>query len=418
MENSEEIYKAKVERMETVAAGKEPDRVPIGIATTYFPAKYAGVSYENMFYDNNKYIEVGVKFLRDFDWDAVSFHRSFESLILGLALAGYDADLAIGVAVNSVLGGGASHDILADVYSSNPGREVGANIESQWVLEKPVMNADEYDLLIEKPFDFLMETVVPRAYKNLANKSSPAAVGALLKMGQEVAKFPGFLMDFVGKMKEEAWLPYYYALTPNPLDLIGAFLRDFDTLSLDLYRMPEKVKKACEALAPVLTAVGKLTGKISLDVTGSRRVFCPIWYNTYLSPEKFKEFHFPYIKQIVNGLIEAEFTPLMSFQGRSDHLLEILKELPAGKVIMWFDKTDLVKAREVLGDKYCLAGGMPSSLLIGGTPEKVRQYTEELINNLKGNGSFIVSSEFNGMGDAKVENVKAMTETVRKLGNY
>ncbi len=418
MENSEEIYKAKVERMETVAAGKEPDRVPIGIATTYFPAKYAGVSYENMFYDNNKYIEVGVKFLRDFDWDAVSFHRSFESLILGLALAGYDADLAIGVAVNSVLGGGASHDILADVYSSNPGREVGANIESQWVLEKPVMNADEYDLLIEKPFDFLMETVVPRAYKNLANKSSPAAVGALLKMGQEVAKFPGFLMDFVGKMKEEAWLPYYYALTPNPLDLIGAFLRDFDTLSLDLYRMPEKVKKACEALAPVLTAVGKLTGKISLDVTGSRRVFCPIWYNTYLSPDKFKEFHFPYIKQIVNGLIEAEFTPLMSFQGRSDHLLEILKELPAGKVIMWFDKTDLVKAREVLGDKYCLAGGMPSSLLIGGTPEKVRQYTEELINNLKGNGSFIVSSEFNGMGDAKVENVKAMTETVRKLGNY
>jgi uroporphyrinogen-III decarboxylase len=280
------------------------------------------------------------------------------------------------------------------------------------------MDANEYDLLIEKPFDFLLETVVPRAYKNLANKGSPAAVGALLKMGQEVAKFPGFLMDFVGQMKEEAWLPYYYALTPNPLDFIGAFLRDFDTLSLDLYRMPEKVKKACAGLAPVLAAVGKMTGKISLDVTGSRRVFCPVWYNTYLSPEKFKEFHFPYIKQIANELIEADFTPLMSFQGRSDHLLEILKEFPAGKVIMWFDKTDLVKAREVLGDKYCLAGGIPSSLLIGGTPEKVRQHTEELINNLKGNGSFIVSTEFNGMGDAKVENVKAMTETVRKLGNY
>ncbi len=418
MSDSEERFKVKVERMETVAAGKEPDRVPIGIATTYFPAKYAGVSYEDMFYDNKKYIEVGVKFARDFDWDAVSFHRSFESLTLGLSLAAYDADLAIMVAVNSVLGGAASHDILADKYSSIPGREVGTNGESQWVLEKPFMNDDEYDLLIEKPFDFLVETVVPRAYKNLANKGSPEAVGALLKMGQEVANFPGFLMDYVGQMKKEAWLPYYYALTPNPLDYIGAFLRDFDTLSLDLYRMPEKVKKACEGLAPVLAAVGKMTGKISLDVTGSNRVFCPVWYNTYLSPEKFKEFHFPYIKQIALELIEAGFTPLMSFQGRSDHLLEILKELPAGKVIMWFDKTDLVKAREVLGDKYCLAGGIPSSLLISGTPEKVRKHTEELINNLKGNGSFIVSTEFNGMGDAKVENVKAMTETVRKLGNY
>ncbi|NHJ22822.1 MAG: hypothetical protein EAX91_17905, partial [Candidatus Lokiarchaeota archaeon] len=228
----------------------------------------------------------------------------------------------------------------------------------------------------------------------------------------------GFLMEMAGKLKAEAWLPYYYAVAPNPLDFFGAFYRDFDVLSLDLYRHPEKVKKACAGLAPVLAAVGKMTGKISLDVTGSRRVFCPIWYNTYLSPEKFKEFHFPYIKQIVNELIEADFTPLMSFQGRSDHLLEIYKELPAGKVIMWFDKTDVVKAREVLGDKYCIAGGIPGSLLIGGTPDKVREHTKKLIDNMKTGGTFIVSSEFNGMGDAKVENVKAMTETVMNYGKY
>ena len=418
MDNAEELRKAKIQRMEDAAALKVPDRVPIGIATTYFPAKYAGVTYEDMWYDNKKYIEVGAKFCRDFNWDAVSFHRSFESVPLGLALAGFDADLAILVAVNSVLGGGASHDILGDVYSSNPGRELGKNVESQWVIEKPVMNDDEWDHLIEKPFDFMMETIIPRAYKNLSPKSSLTAVGSLIKFGMEVAKFPTFLMEMAGKLKEEAWLPYYYAVAPNPLDFIGAFYRDFDVLSLDLYRHPEKVKKACEGLAPVLAVVGKMTGKISLDVTGSRRVFCPIWYNTYLSPEKFKEFHFPHIKLIVNELIEAGFTPLMSFQGRSDHLLEILKELPEGKVIMWFDKTDVVKARDVLGDKYCIAGGVPSSLLIGSTPEKVREHTKQLLDKMKSGGTFIVSSEFNGMGDAKVENVKAMTETVMKYGNY
>jgi hypothetical protein len=418
MDNAEELRKAKIQRMEDAAAVKVPDRIPIGIATSYFPAKYAGVTYEDMWYDNNKYIEVGAKFCRDFNWDAVSFHRSFESVPIGLSLASFDADLAILVAVNSVLGGGASHDILGDVYSSNPGRELGKNVESQWVIKQPVMNDDEWDYLIEKPFDFMTETILPRAYKNLANKSSPTAVGSLIKFGMEVAKFPTFLMEMAGKLKAEAWLPYYYAVAPNPLDFIGAFYRDFDVLSLDLYRHPEKVKKACEGLAPVLAAVGKMTGKISLDVTGSRRVFCPIWYNTYLSPEKFKEFHFPYIKQIVNELVEADFTPLMSFQGRSDHLLEILKELPAGKVIMWFDKTDVVKAREVLGDKYCIAGGIPSSLLIGSTPEKVREHTKKLIDNMKTGGTFIVSSEFNGMGDAKVENVKAMTETVMNYGKY
>ena len=46
MDNAEELIKAKIERLETAAAAvKEPDRVPIAIATTYFPAKYAGVSY-------------------------------------------------------------------------------------------------------------------------------------------------------------------------------------------------------------------------------------------------------------------------------------------------------------------------------------------------------------------------------------
>ena len=418
MDNAEELIKAKIERLETATEVREPDRIPIGIATTYFPAKYAGVSYEDVWYDNNKYTEVGIKFARDFNWDAVSLHRSFESVPLGLALAGFDADLAIGVVINSCLGGGASHDILGDVYSSNPGREVGKNIESQWVIEKPVMNDDEYDRFIEKPFEFLMGTVIPRAYKNLADLNSPTAVGALLKMGQEVAKFPIFLMDFVAKWKKEAWLPWYYALAPNPLDFLGAFFRDFDKLSLDLYRMPDKVKKVCEIIGPVLAVVGKVTGALSRDVTGSRRVFCPVWYNTYLSPEKFREFHFPYIKQIVNELIEAGLTPLMSFQGRADHLLDQLKELPEKKVIMWFDKTDLVKAREELGDNYCLAGGIPSRLLISGTPEKVRKHTEELIDNLKSGGGFIVSTEFNGMGDAKVENVKALTETVMNYGKY
>jgi hypothetical protein len=418
MDNAEELRKAKIQRMEDAAAVKVPDRIPIGIATSYFPAKYAGVTYEDMWYDNNKYIEVGAKFCRDFNWDAVSFHRSFESVPIGLSLASFDADLAILVAVNSVLGGGASHDILADVYSSNPGRELGKNVESQFTIKSPVMHDDEWDYLIEKPFDFMTETILPRAYKNLAGKSSPTAVGSLIKFGMEVAKFPTFLMEMAGKLKAEAWLPYYYAVAPNPLDFIGAFYRDFDVLSLDLYRHPEKVKKACEGLAPVLAAVGKMTGKISLDVTGSRRVFCPIWYNTYLSPEKFKEFHFPYIKLIVNELVEAGFTPLMSFQGRSDHLLDIYKELPAGKVIMWFDKTDVVKAREVLGDKYCIAGGVPGSLLIGSTPDKVREHTKKLIDDMKTGGTFIVSSEFNGMGDAKVENVKAMTETVMNYGKY
>jgi hypothetical protein len=115
--------------------------------------------------------------------------------------------------------------------------------------------------------------------------------------------------------------------------------------------VPEKVKSVCELLAPVLAEVGKATGQISYELTGSRRIFLPVWYNTYLSPQMYKEFHWPYLKYIAEELIKAGFTPLLSLQGEHGHLLDTLLELPEEKAIAWFDKTDLQKAKEVEGRK-------------------------------------------------------------------
>lgn len=419
MEKSpEEIYKEKLERLETATKVKEPDRVPIAVATVYFPAKYAGITYHDMFFDNNKFIEAAIKFAKDFNWDAVSFLRSFESVTLGLTLAGVDPNLAIDVAVSSVLGGGWTHDILEDKYSSMPGRELPENCESQFVIKEPIMKADEYDKFLEDPFGFLAEAVIPRAYGSLERPGSSKAIAALIKLGSGLVEFKSFLTEFISKMKQVGCPPFYMALAPNPLDVLGAFFRDFDDLMLDLYRMPDKVKKACEILTPVLTAVGKVTGKFSLEATGSRRVFRPFWYNTYLSPEKYREFHWPYAKRVTNELVKEGLTPLCSFQGRYDHLLDTVLEMPKQKVIAWFDKTDLRKAKEVIGDHACIAGAISPSLLIGGTPTKVEEEVKKLLEDLKPGGGFIFTLPFNAIGDAKIENVKAMTEAVMKYGRY
>lgn len=415
---AEELYKEKLERLEIATRVKEPDRVPIAVNTIYFPARYAGITYRDLFYDNSKFAEAAAKFAKDFNWDAVGFLRSFDSVTLGLTLAGYDPDLAINVAAASVLAGGGVHDILGDKYSSHPGRELPENVESQFRIEEPFMRADEYDKFLENPFGFLAETVVPRIYKSLEKPSSPEAIGALIKLGVELGKFPPVLSEFIGKMKEAGCPPWYIALAPNPLDALGGFLRDFDTLMLDLYRVPDKVKKVCEGLAPVLTEVGKATGKISLEATGVRRVFRPFWYNTYLSAEKYREFHWPTAKRITTDLVKAGFTPLCCYQGRYDHVLDTVLELPKRKTIAWFDKTDLSKAREVIGEHACIAGGISPSLLIGGTPKKVEENVKKIMEDLKPGGGFIFTLPFNAIGDAKVENVKAMTEAVMRYGRY
>jgi hypothetical protein len=371
-----------------------------------------------MYYDQDKYLGAAKKFARDFNWDAVCFLRSFESVTLGLSLAGTDGATAINVAVASVLGGGFSHDILRDLYSSQPGRELPPDNESQFTIKQPLMAAEEYDEFIEDPFGFLNSKVVPRTYGALAKPGSAEATAALVKLGMGVGSALGNLQTFTREMKTVNCPPWYMALCPNPLDTLGAFLRDFDKVLFDIHRIPAKVKKACENLVPVLAAVGKATGEISYQLTGSRRVFCPVWYNSFLSKREFREFHWPYLKYLCDELIKADFIPLLSLQGTYDHLLDTLLDLPEGKAIAWFDRTDPVKAKGVVGNNICIAGGISPALLIGGNPEDVDESVKALLANMKTARGYIFTLPFNAIGPAKTENVIAMTNAVHKYGAY
>lgn len=411
-------YQAKSRRLEAAAALSGPDRVPLAAATIYFPAKYAGITYHELFYHQERFAEAAERFARDFDWDGVSFLRSFESVTLGLSLAASDAKTAVDVAIASVLGGAFTHDLLGDKYVSHPGRELPDDAESQFVIEGTFMSADEYDRFIEDPFSFLSHVVVPKVYGSLASPGSGKSNAALIDLGHRIGEKLPEIVGFTQRMAQADCPPWYMALAPNPLDFLGAFVRNFDRLLIDLYRVPKKVQKVCEALAPVLAEVGKATGALSYELTGSRRVFCPVWYNTYLSPKMFREFHWTYLKYMAEELIKAGFTPLFSFQGEHDQHLETVLDLPEGKAIAWFDKTDVRKAKAVIGHHTCIAGGISPSLLIGGTPERVVEEVRKLVQDMKDARGFIFSLPFNAIGPAKVENVRAMTEAVMEYGVY
>ena len=411
-------YNDKLDRLDRCAGLKKVDRVPIGAATLYFPAKYSHISYEDMYYDQEKYKNASVRFAKDFNWDAACMLRTFETVTLGLSLAGTDPQNEVNTALAAVLGGGSAPDLLNDHYSSHPGREIPSDTESQFKIKNPVMTSEEYDEFIDDPFGFLNRKVVPRVYGALEEPGSSQSICALMKFGMKLGTALDDLQVFTQEMKTADCPPWYMAICPNPLDVLGAFLRDFDKVILDIHRVPDKVHKACEALLPILLAVGKATGEISYQLTGSRRVFFPVWYNSFLSEKQYREFHWPYLKYLCEELIKAGYTPLLSLQGTYDHLLETLLELPAGKAIAWFDRTDPVKARDIIGDHMCIAGGISPSLLIGGSVQEIDLQVKKLLTEMKKAAGFIFTLPFNAIGPAKIENVLAMTEAVHRYGGY
>lgn len=412
------MYEEKIKRLEDCAALRPVDRVPIGVAELYFPAKYAGFTYQDMYYDDEKYTQAAVKFAKDFDWDAVCFLRSFETIPLGLSLVPVDAEMAVNVAIASVMGGGVTHDILRDRYISHPGREISENSESHFTIPDTFMDEREYEDFAEDPFEFLAEKIVPRVYDNLQKPGSSLANETLLRLGSELNTILERVVGFTKTMHDADCPPWYMALAPNPLDFIGAFVRNFDKVLMDIHRQPDEILKICETLTPVFLAVGKATGQLSQALTGSKRVFMPVWYNSFLSQKEYRKFQWPYIKTIAEGLIAEGFTPLLSLQGEYDHLLDTLLELPEGKFIAWFDRTDPVKARNVIGEHCCIAGGIPAAALIAKQPEDIDGYVKTLLDEMKQSRGFIYTLPFNGIGPAKIENVKAMTEAIRKYGKY
>ena len=111
-----------------------------------------------------------------------------------------------------------------------------------------------------------------------------------------------------------------------------------------------------------------------------------------------------------------------SFEGcydqRLDFLADFAKKHP-GKMIYFFQDTDIKKVKEKMGDYVCIRGNVPASLLIGGTPRQVEDYVKQSIEDCAEGGGFLVDGAISGIpNQARHENVVAMTNAVHKYGVY
>jgi len=77
-----------------------------------------------------------------------------------------------------------------------------------------------------------------------------------------------------------------------------------------------------------------------------------------------------------------------------------------------------MEVHRVLGDKFCITGGIPNYLLSLGTEQEVRDYCKKVIDGVAKDGGYIMDASAIIQNDAKVENIRAMTEFTREYGQY
>ena len=136
-----------------------------------------------------------------------------------------------------------------------------------------------------------------------------------------------------------------------------------------------------------------------------------------MSEEAFERFYWPHCKKLLLTLIERGMTPCMFFEGNCDAKLEYLLELPKGSMLVRLDRTDIFKAKEILGGHLCLEGNVPVSLLQMGSVQEVEDYCKKLIDVVGKGGGFVLSPR-SSTHLAKPENLKAMIDFTKEYGRY
>jgi hypothetical protein len=92
--------------------------------------------------------------------------------------------------------------------------------------------------------------------------------------------------------------------------------------------------------------------------------------------------------------------------------------LPDRSIVYHVDQGDIFRVHQALGDKFCLSGGVPNYLLAFGTPDEVRRHCRRVIDGVARDGGYIMDASAIVQNDARVENIRAMTDATLECGAY
>lgn len=412
---AEEAYKQRAKRVADVIQLIIPDRVPIVPSFGMFPALDNGLTCEEVMFDYDKASEAWMKTLVDFEPD----------LFLGSAYA----------LPGPVL------EALGYKQLKLPGREISTHSVYQFV-EKEYVKAEEfYDAFIDDPSDFMLRVYLPRVCSileslkmlppfttwfgyyisivaNVIPFGTPEIAGAfesLLKAGVEALKWGKKINEQSNKIMAMGFPSMRGGSAAAPYDIIGDWFRGTLGVMVDMYKVPEKLMQAMEKLVPILVKMGTQQAKQSGNPIVGLMLHKGL--EGFMSIEQYKTFYWPTLKKVMMGLIEEGLVPLPLFEGENTSRLEIIKDIPRGKAIYWFEKVDIRKAKEILGNTVCFRGNVPVSLLYAGTPQQVKDYVKTLIDLVGQGGGLMVDCGI-WFDEAKHENVKAMVDFTKEYGVY
>ena len=411
---AEKKYKERVTRFIKAIKMEEPDRVPCMLPVGYFPAAYIGVNFHTIMYDYSELRRAWLTFIRDFP-DMDTFHGP------GLVMPGRILD-----ALDNKMQKWPGHGLPEDAWYTQ-------------FVEGEYMKADEYDLIMKDPTDYAIRVNLPRTTSLFKPFERMMPLRGMFGGGMtwvamftdpEIRKTFQTLMDLaddydkwrktvteISQIALSEGFPSVWGggMSVAPFDSLADGLRGTHGTMMDIFRQPEKIIEYIEHITPQI---------IEQTVRMAEFSDCPVVMmplhkgdDVFMSDAQFEKFYWPTFKRVLLAMIEEGLVPFPFAEGKHNNRLKYIADMPRSGVVWYFDQTDMKEAKRLLGNTSCIAGNVPSSVMITGTTWQVKEHCRRLIEDCAPGGGYILSGGASA-DNGNAENLHAMMEAVEQYGYY
>ena len=413
-------FLARQKRLGDARSLQKPDRVPVApLVVTFYPTRAKGISNKEAMYNVGRTYDVWKETTIKHEWDAAP---PATALLPARPL-----------------------EIMGMQQFKWPGGGLKEDQPFQWV-EGEYMMQDEYDEMLADPNGFTVKKLWPRISSTLAPISGMAQtpppplvflsnaymlpgfiagmvsaplvrelLKKVLELAEENEKINLRAMAYTKEMMNLGYPLLYTPATFPAFDWISDTLRGLRGTMVDMYQVPDKLLATIEMFIP-LTIGGAVAWA---KQTGSKGVFIAMHRGAggFMSDDQFAEFYWPTLRATFMAMIEEGLVPMPFAEGRYTLRLKQIADTPSSGVAWYFDQTDMELAKETLKGICCIAGNVPSSLIMTSTPEVVKAECRKLIETCAPGGGYILAAGAS-VEKGPIENLKAMMESAYEYGVY
>jgi uroporphyrinogen-III decarboxylase len=394
----EELYNQRLNRYYKAMQNEKPDKVPIRPFIAETIGKIAGMNNQQITHVARNAFDAAFETFKQFDWDAAT--ANMVNLWTGMT------------------------ESYGTTYFKVPGIQL--DVDETWQYLEPatdeeaLLRPDEYDRFIEDPTEFVQNVWTTRASKYFlapGQENTSFNNMAWLKAGVGFVTYLNMRRMQVERMRNELGLvSAICGALKAPFDIMADSFRGFRGVSFDLFRRPDQLLKAVEAVAPHMKYMA-LAG-----ADPNKKLPICLWLHRgatgFFSPEVIKKFFWPTLREITEEIFSAGHQTIYYGEGRWVQDMDLFLELPEKSIIFHCDKDDIFEVHKKIGHKFAISGGIPNDLLAFGTPAEVREVCRNVISEIAQDGGYIMDAEAIMQNDVRTENLQAMTDACNEYGVY